>query len=153
MAERAHGAARVSEAVAVAEALGLQPHPEGGWYRETWRHAPVDGAQCAGTAIYYLLAGGAPSRWHRLHGRDEVWHWYAGAPLTLSVVGDGTHRALRLGPAVLADQRPQAVVPAGAWQSARSEGAWTLCGCTVSPGFNFADFEMAAPDWRPEEAR
>jgi len=115
----------------VIAALGLEPHPEGGWFRETWREA-------AGTAIYYLLAQGEESRRHRID-KTEVWHFYAGGPLELWV-GD---ERFQLGPEIPAGQRPQVVVPALAWQSARPLGAWTLAGCTVSPAFDFTGFELA----------
>lgn len=111
--------------------LGLAPHPEGGAFRETWREP-------AGTAIYYLLARGEESRRHRLD-KTEVWHFYAGDPLELQV---GNERVV-LGPDVVAGHRPQVVVPARVWQSARPLGAWTLAGCTVSPAFDYAGFELA----------
>jgi hypothetical protein len=137
--------------------LSLQPHPEGGHFRETFRDGPGAGSgeetRGASTAIYYLLQGGEVSHWHRVDAA-EVWHWYAGAPLELTVSGDGREAAThRLGPEVTAGQRPQVVVPAGAWQSARSLGAWTLCGCTVAPAFRFEGFEMAPPDWQPMSLR
>lgn len=133
----------------VAATLDLAPHPEGGWYRETWRAAAPEGERAAGSAIYYLLARGEVSRWHRVDA-DEIWHWHAGAPLELSRAADGAPaRSSTLGPDLAAGARPQLLVPAGCWQSARSLGAWSLVGCTVSPAFEFAGFEMAPPDWRP----
>lgn len=130
-------------------ALGLDPHPEGGWYRETWRAAAAEGQRPAGTAIYYLLDTGEFSHWHRVDA-TEIWHWYAGAPLSLSLSPDGHDaQAHVLGPMLGAGQQPQRIVPPHWWQCATSLGAWTLCGCTVSPGFDFAGFEMAPPDWRP----
>ena len=133
----------------VIAALELQPHPEGGHFRETYRHRPADGGRGHSTAIYYLLKAGEVSHWHRVDA-DEVWHWYAGGPLVLSISENGHDaRALHLGPELLAGQRPQAVVPAGAWQAAESLGHWTLVGCTVAPAFDFAGFELAPPDWRP----
>lgn len=133
----------------IIDALGLQPHPEGGWYRETWRAPAAPGERAAGTAIYYLLDAGEFSHWHRVDAA-EIWHFYAGAPLALTLSPDGCDaEAHRLGPEIAAGQRPQVVVPAGWWQCATSLGAWTLVGCTVSPGFEFAGFEMAPPDWRP----
>ena len=129
--------------------LGLQPHPEGGWYAETWRADADDGARAGGTAIYYLLEAGDVSHWHKVDA-VEIWHWYAGGPLSLSVSPNGHDaEAMILGPELAARQRPQRIVPAGWWQSATSLGAWTLVGCTVVPGFEFAGFEMAPPDWRP----
>jgi NADPH:quinone reductase-like Zn-dependent oxidoreductase len=134
---------------ALVERLGLAPHPEGGWYRETWRHDAPAGERPAGTAIHYLLAAGQRSHWHRVDA-TEIWHHYAGDPLRLSVQGgDGAVGEVTLGPDVLAGQRPQVVVPAGAWQAAEPAGAWTLVGCTVSPGFTFEGFEMAPPGWAP----
>ena len=134
---------------AIIEALGLEPHPEGGWYRETWRAAARSGERAAGTAIYYLLEAGQVSRWHRVDAA-EIWHWYGGAPLALSLSPDGTEaRTQLLGPALAAGERPQVLVPAGYWQSAISMGDLTLVGCTVSPGFEFTGFEMAPDGWEP----
>ncbi|MEM1346827.1 MAG: cupin domain-containing protein [Pseudomonadota bacterium] len=139
----------MATAKAIIERLGLQPHPEGGWYRETWRAEAPEGTRAAGTAIYYLLAAGDYSHWHRVDAA-EVWHYYAGAPLSLTLSPDGHDaEAHVLGGDVLAAQRPQLVVPPGWWQTATSLGAFTLVGCTVAPGFEFAGFELAAPDWRP----
>ncbi len=129
--------------------LGLAPHPEGGFYRETFRAAAKDGERGTSTAIYYLLRRGEVSAWHRVDA-DEVWHYYAGAPLELLLSADGRERsAVHLGPDLAAGERPQAVVPAGVWQSARSLGEWTLVGCTVAPAFQFAGFEMAPEEWEP----
>lgn len=138
------------DADAVIAALGLAPHPEGGFYRETWRHRPGGkDARGAGTAIYYLLQAGEVSAWHRVDA-TEIWHHYAGAPLLLAVSEDGSQvNRQRLGPDLAAGERPQLVVPAGAWQSAESLGAWTLAGCTVSPAFEFAGFELAPEGWAP----
>lgn len=134
---------------AIIEHLGLQPHPEGGWYAETWRHDPGDGDRAAGTAIYYLLAAAQRSHWHRVDA-TEVWHFYAGDPLRLRIHhGDGPTDDVVLGTDLAAGQVPQAVVPPGAWQAAEPTGAWTLVGCTVSPGFTFEGFELAEPDWSP----
>jgi predicted cupin superfamily sugar epimerase len=134
----------------VIENLGLEPHPEGGWYAETWRARAPQGQRAAGTAIYYLLEAGKVSHWHRIDA-TEIWHWYAGAALALTLSPDGGHgmETLILGPELPSGQRPQRIVPPGFWQTARSLGAWTLAGCTVSPGFEFAGFEMAPPDWHP----
>jgi uncharacterized protein len=136
--------------------LGLSPHPEGGWFRETWRagdDADDDAAggvrRGAGTAIYYLLGAGERSHWHRIDA-TEVWHFYAGDPLDLALSPDGTEvRHARLGPVLTEGHRPQVIVPAGTWQSAVTTGAWTLAGCTVSPAFDFAGFELAPPGWTP----
>ncbi len=127
----------------VIDALDLQPHPEGGWFRETFRDE-------ASTAIFYLLEAGQVSAWHRVTNAVEVWHHYAGGPLQLGVAAPGAPaREQVLGPDLFAGQRPQAVVPAGWWQSARPLGAWTLVGCTVAPAFEFAAFEMAPEGWAP----
>lgn len=124
--------------------LGLRPHPEGGWYRETWR-GPMIAGRASGTAILFLLQAGERSHWHRVDA-DEIWLWHAGAPLCLSM-GETAAREHRLGPAVLGGERPQIVVPAGHWQAARPLGDWTLVSCTVSPGFRFEGFELAPPGW------
>ncbi len=129
--------------------LGLAPHPEGGAYRETFRHVPADGTRGAMTAIYYLLRDGEVSHWHRVDAA-EIWHYYAGAPLELALSADGKTRTTRiLGPALDKGEAPQILVPDSHWQSARSLGAWTLVGCTVGPAFEFAGFEMAPPGWAP----
>ncbi|WP_157018754.1 cupin domain-containing protein [Mesorhizobium xinjiangense] len=130
-------------------ALGMQRHPEGGWYTETFRD-PAGGERGHSTAIYFLLEAGDVSAWHRVRDAVEVWHYHAGAPLELAISEDGVQqRDLVLGPDLAAGARPQIVVPANAWQSARSLGDWSLVGCTVAPGFVFSSFEMAPPDWRP----
>ncbi|MDQ3895759.1 MAG: cupin domain-containing protein [Actinomycetota bacterium] len=123
-------------------ALGLEPHPEGGWYRETWREP-------ATTAIFYLLRAGERSHWHRVDA-TEIWHFYGGEPLELAVSADGRRvERLVLGPDVTTGARPQVVVPAGTWQSARPLGGWALAGCTVAPAFDFSGFELAEADWEP----
>ncbi len=137
------------EAESIIAALGLEPHPEGGHYRETYRHRPPDGGRGASTAIYYLLRAGERSHWHRVDV-DEMWHWYAGATLRLSISEDGLDPVDHLlGPDIREGERPQVLVPGWAWQSAESLGAWTLVGCTVAPAFEFSGFEMAPPDWIP----
>lgn len=129
--------------------LSLAPHPEGGHFRETFRDAAsVNGTRVASTAIYFLLREGEMSRWHRVDAA-EAWHWYAGAPLVLAIADDAGRRTVTLGTDLSAGQRPQAVVPAHAWQQAHSLGAWTLVGCTVAPGFEFAAFELAPPGFEP----
>jgi hypothetical protein len=141
-------AATQLSAAEIIRLLGLQPHPEGGHFRETFRDAGVDGARAASTAIYFLLRAGEVSRWHRVDA-VEVWHWYAGAPLLLSIADSAGHRAITLGTDLAGGERPQAMVPAHAWQQAKSLGAWTLVGCTVAPAFEFAGFEMAPDDFVP----
>jgi predicted cupin superfamily sugar epimerase len=134
----------------VIAALGLAPHPEGGFFRETFRDNLPAGVRGASTAIYYLLPGGEPSAWHRIRDAAEVWHHYAGAPLTLAIAAGGREvQTVHLGCDLAHGERPQAVVPAGAWQRARSTGAWTLVGCTVAPAFELAGFELATPGWQP----
>jgi predicted cupin superfamily sugar epimerase len=125
--------------------LGLKPHPEGGWYTETFRDAAGE-PRSHSTAIYFLLEREQQSAWHRVSDAAEVWHFYAGAPLALSMHQDDSVVIEQvLGIAFAAGERPQLVVPAGWWQSARSLGDWTLVGCTVAPGFDFAVFELAEP--------
>jgi predicted cupin superfamily sugar epimerase len=129
--------------------LGLRPHPEGGYFTESFRDTADRDGRPVSTAIYYLLKQDQVSHWHRVDAA-EGWHWYAGAPLALSISVDGrTCDAHTLGPDLSAGERPQTVVPAHAWQSARSLGAYTLVGCTVAPGFEFAGFEMASDGWAP----
>lgn len=135
----------IEVAEAIIRRLELQPHPEGGWYRQTWIGPEVAG-RASGTAILFLLQAGEQSHWHRVDA-DEIWLWHAGAPLLLSL-GETRAREVRLGPDVLGDEVVQAVVPAGWWQAARSTGAWTLVSCTVSPGFRFEGFELAPPGWK-----
>jgi predicted cupin superfamily sugar epimerase len=139
------------DADAIIASLRLRPHPEGGHYRETWRAAAPAGVRPAGSAIYYLLPAGQRSAWHRVDAA-EAWHHYAGAPLELHIAdgsGDQPPECHVLGPDLESGQRPQVIVAPGAWQSAATLGAWTLVGCTVSPAFEFAAFELAAPGWEP----
>jgi uncharacterized protein len=130
--------------------LELRPHPEGGHYRETFRDQRVDaGGRSFSTAIYFLLARGERSHWHRIDV-VEVWHYYAGDALILQIANEGcAGHTVRLGPDIAAGDRPQAIVPASAWQAGETTGDWTLVGCTVAPGFEFAKFELAEPDWSP----
>lgn len=130
---------------AIIAALGLQPHPEGGHYRETWRDAPADGSRGAGTAILFLLRAGERSHWHRVDAA-EFWLWHAGAPLALRRAPGPD---LRLGPNLAAGEALQGLVPAHAWQAAEPQGGWTLVTCTVAPAFTFAGFELAPPGWSP----
>ena len=141
---------RRSSAAEIVARLGLKPHPEGGHYRETFRDSSCDGnGRSHSTAIYFLLARGERSHWHRIDA-VEVWHYHAGDALTLRIAGDGGTRSITLGPDVAAGEMPQAIVPARAWQAAESAGEWTLVGCTVAPGFEFAAFELAPKGWEPE---
>ncbi len=138
------------KAADVIRLLDLKPHPEGGHFRETFRDGrKVDGARAASTAIYFLLARGERSHWHRVDA-TEIWHWHAGAPLKLEIAAaSGSRETLTLGGDLGAGQRPQAVLPAHAWQAAQSLGEWSLVGCTVAPGFEFAKFELAPKGWEP----
>jgi predicted cupin superfamily sugar epimerase len=135
----------VTDAQSVISRFDLSPHPEGGWFKETWRASSVPGERAAGTAILYLLEVGQCSAWHRIDAA-EIWHHYAGAPLRL-IINDGARSERLLGQNFGAGQVPQAIVAPHAWQSAEpvaNAGAdWVLVGCTVSPGFEFATFEMA----------
>jgi predicted cupin superfamily sugar epimerase len=129
--------------------LGMTPHPEGGHYVETFRDPDGPDGRGHATAIHFLLQAGEVSAWHRVDAA-ELWFWHAGGPLALSLSEDGaTARSVRLGPDLRAGQRPQALVPAGAWQAAETLGAWTLVSCVVAPGFTFSRFQMAPPDWFP----
>jgi len=136
----------------LAEQLDLTPHPEGGWYRETWRSdttvRPPDyeGERATATAIYFLLQPGERSRWHVVRSA-ELWLWHAGGPLRLDLGGTGSSPAdpttVLLGVDLGAGQRPQVVIPGGTWQSAEPAGAEpVLVSCVVSPGFDFADFRL-----------
>lgn len=130
--------------------LDLKPHPEGGHFREIFRDKRhIEGGRSASTAIYFLLARGERSHWHRLDA-VEVWHWYAGAPLELEIAqNEGCSARATLGNDLALGQRPQAAVPAHAWQAAQTLGDWTLVGCTVAPGFDFSGFELAPKGWSP----
>ena len=138
-------------AKAIIERLQLSPHPEGGWYRETWRAQAEDEQRASCTAIHFLLEADQRSHWHRVDA-VEIWHHYAGAPLVLEMAESehGPIRRMKLGDDLAAGERPHGIVPAGHWHAAESIGDWTLVGCTVAPGFEFASFEMAAPDWTPQ---
>mgnify|MGYP000849075106 FL=1 len=136
------------DADAIIELLGMEPHPEGGHFAETFRD-PAGGMRAHSTAIYYLLKESERSHWHRVDAA-EIWHWYAGGPLALSRHVEGQKpETLLLGQNLDAGERPQIVIPANAWQAAEPLGLWTLVGCTVAPGFEFAGFEMAEPGWTP----
>lgn len=140
----------MSSAADMIARLGLLPHPEGGHYAEIYRAPGLDGGRGACTSIYYLLAAGQKSHWHRVDA-VEVWNFHAGDPLRLRIAHDGQMREVILGTDVAAGQHPQAVVPAHAWQAAEPLGDWSLVGCVVAPAFEFAGFEMAPPGWSPKE--
>lgn len=128
--------------------LQLAPHPEGGWYRQTWVDDAAEGVRPSGTCIYFLLKHGESSHWHRVDA-VEIWHFYAGSPLTLSIAetNDGPAQVHSLGADLAAGQSPQLIVPKGHWQAAHAPDGWALVGCTVSPGFQFEGFELAAPEF------
>ena len=138
------------DASEIIDSLGLIPHPEGGWYRETWRHDQGPEGKGHASAIYFLLVAGERSHWHRVHGA-EMWHFYDGAPLELWMAETSESRPelSLLGTDLLAGERPQLLVPPGWWQAASSRGDYTLVGCTVAPGFEFSGFELAAEGWAP----
>ncbi|MEX2166816.1 MAG: cupin domain-containing protein [Methyloceanibacter sp.] len=126
----------------------LAPHPEGGHFRQTFRDERGHGVRAHSTAILFLLKAGEVSHWHRVDAA-ELWHWHGGAPLLLQVKDGGARLDHRLGSDWVNGEHPHAAVPAHAWQSARSLGAWSLVGCTVAPGFEFAGFELAPDGWEP----
>ena len=133
----------------IIEHLNLLPHPEGGWYRETWKADTKVNKRPTGTAIYYLLEADDLSHWHTVDAA-EMWFWHAGGPLALTVSEDGVSAQNHiLGPELAAGQNPQLLVPTGWWQTAASLGAYTLVSCTVSPGFQFSGFRLAPQDWKP----
>ncbi|HJR54419.1 MAG TPA: cupin domain-containing protein [Gemmatimonadota bacterium] len=136
----------------VIERLRLELHPEGGWYRETWRGPATPAARSSGSAILFLLEGGTPSRWHRVDA-DELWAWHGGGSIELATSTDARPvETIRLGMDPARGEVPQAVVPADAWQSARALDAWGLVSCIVVPGFRFGGFELAPEGWRPGNA-
>jgi predicted cupin superfamily sugar epimerase len=136
-------------AQAIIARLGLQPHPEGGWYGETWRADAPEGERASATAIHFLLEADQRSHWHRVDAA-ELWFWHAGSPLALSIAnGGGATKRIVLGGDVLFGQAPQALVPPGHWQAAEPLDGWTLVSCAVSPGFEFSRFELAPPGWEP----
>lgn len=140
----------MTDAHALIEALGLEPHPEGGWYRETWRAEAPAGERGSATAIHFLLEEGQRSHWHRVDA-TEVWLFHAGSALLLETAetGAGPIAPTRLGPDVLAGDAPQLRIPPGHWQAARADRGWALVSCIVSPAFRFEGFELAPPGWAP----
>jgi uncharacterized protein len=139
-----------STAAEIIAQLRLQPHPEGGHFRETFRDNEADASgRSRSTAIYFLLARGERSHWHRVDA-VEIWHYYSGDALTLRIADASGQREIRLGADLAAGEVPQAIVPAHAWQAAESTGDWTLVGCTVAPAFEFAKFELAPKGWEPD---
>jgi predicted cupin superfamily sugar epimerase len=140
-----------AEADCIIAALELKPHPEGGHYRETFRDPETANGRAHSTAIYFLLKGGEISRWHRVDA-VETWHWHKGAPLELTIAKNGNTARHVLGPDIERGERPQGIVPKGAWQMAKSLGEYTLAGCTVAPGFEFSGFELAPEGFDPSSA-
>lgn len=138
------------DAAAVAGSLGMTAHPEGGWFAETWRAPATDGERPVASAILYLLGASERSHWHRLD-TDEVWQYAAGEPMELRcwTPGDAAVTVHRLAGDMSTGSVIQAVVPVGAWQTARPLGAWSLVGCMVAPAFEFSGWELAPPDWEP----
>ena len=133
--------------------LGMQPHPEGGWYAETWRAPAPDGERATSTAIHFLLEEGQRSHWHTVDAA-EIWCHHAGAPVRLRLSADGEAVTDHvLGSDVMAGQEPQVVVPEGHWQAAEATEGWSLVTCAVAPGFTFAGFVLAAPGWEPGSTR
>lgn len=135
---------------AIIARLGLEPHPEGGWYRESWRAPTVGEERASATMIWFLLEAGQRSHWHRVDA-TEIWLWHSGSPLRLSMAaeaGAGVEDIL-LGGDLMAGELPQYIIPPNYWQAAESDGAWTLVSCAVSPGFEFAGFSLAPPGWHP----
>jgi hypothetical protein len=138
------------DAGALIATLGMQPHPEGGWYKETWRAASPDGERAGASAIYFILEAGQRSHWHKVDAA-EIWLWHAGAPIALEMApGDaGPVHVVTLGGDLPGGETPQYVIEPGHWQAARSLGAWTLVSCIVSPGFEFDHFTLAPEGWSP----
>jgi predicted cupin superfamily sugar epimerase len=135
------------------EQLNLQPHPEGGWYRETWRAEAKRGERAGATAIYFLLEAGQRSHWHRVDA-TELWLWHAGAPLRLLTAPSDSGPVVErlLGPSIAAGEEPQRMVPPHHWQATETIDGWALVSCIVSPGFDFAGFTLAPANWAPDAA-
>jgi predicted cupin superfamily sugar epimerase len=137
-------------AAALIAQLGLEPHPEGGHYRETYRDRPSGGGRARASLIHYLLQAGEVSHWHRVNDADEIWLFQAGSPLELTLSPDGEIcKDHILGVDVANGEQPQILVSQGVWQAARSRGLYTLVACLVTPAFDFAEFEMAPAGWSP----
>ena len=132
------------------EELRLSPHPEGGWYRETWRAEAPAGERASATAILFLLEAGQGSHWHKVDA-TELWLFHAGSPLRLLTAPDdaGPVAEVRLGADVLAGEQPQCRIAPHHWQAAEADRGWALVSCIVSPGFEFEGFTLAAPRWAP----
>lgn len=143
----------MSDVQEIIRTLDLQPHPEGGWYRETWRAEAGEGERASATAILFLLESGGRSHWHKVDAA-EVWLWHAGSSLELHTALDETRpvSSVKLGPSILAGEIPQHVITPGAWQSAEARHGWALVSCVVSPGFEFEGFTLAPLGWVPGRA-
>jgi predicted cupin superfamily sugar epimerase len=141
----------VNEARQLIATLGLSPHPEGGWYKETWRAPALSDERSRGTAILFLLEFGQRSHWHKVDA-TEIWFWHSGHPLQLSIAPEegAEVKHIRLGSDIMAGQRPQSIVPASYWQAAHADQGWALVSCTVTPGFEFSGFTLAPPGWSPQ---
>jgi predicted cupin superfamily sugar epimerase len=138
------------EAAALIAELGLARHPEGGWYRETWRAGAPEGIRAGGTAILFLLETGQCSHWHRVDAA-ELWFWHAGSPVAVRIEQEnGGIADVTLGGDVMRGYQPQCLVPASRWQAAEARSGWALVSCVVVPGFEFSGFELAPPGWSPE---
>jgi predicted cupin superfamily sugar epimerase len=148
--ERVSKVVTMPDATRLIETLGLEPHPEGGWYRETWRAAAAPGERAAATAILFLLEAGQRSHWHKVDA-TELWLFHAGSPLQLrtSAADAGPVRETRLGGDPLAGEQPQVRIAPGEWQAAEADRGWALVSCIVSPAFDFAGFSLAPPGWAP----
>lgn len=140
----------MSDAQALIRKLGLSPHPEGGWYRETWRAETTEGERGGATAILFLLEQGQSSHWHKVDA-TEVWLWHAGHSLALSTApcDAGPVATVRLGPDVLGGEAPQHVIAPDAWQAAQANRGWALVSCIVAPAFEFGGFTLAPANWSP----
>ena len=140
----------MTDAQGLIRALDLSPHPEGGWYRETWRSAAAEGERAAATAILFLLEKGQRSHWHKVDA-TELWLFHAGSALRLDLAATdaGPVQSARLGPDVLGGEQPQLRIGPGEWLAAEADRGWALVSCIVSPGFEFEGFTLAAPDWEP----
>lgn len=139
-----------SSATDLIQRLKLQPHPEGGWYRETWRAPAPDGARASATSIYFLLEQGQQSHWHKVDAA-EIWLWHAGSCVQLSTSPGDTGPVLdvRLGGDVSSGETPQHIIEPHHWQAAQATDGWALVSCIVTPGFDFRGFELAPAGWKP----
>lgn len=140
----------MTDCQSIIDTLNLEPHPEGGWFMETWRVFPAPGKRSVVSAIYYLLDQGQTCQWHRIDCQ-EIWFWHAGSALTFRISETDQDQPAQtvLGPAILKGQRPQQFIAAGQWQSARADHGWALVSCVVTPGFAFEGWELGPEGWAP----